>query len=588
MFPLNKISISPLRFFRPSVILPLVFIISFLILVYPGIGDIRYALILKAGIFTLLLISILITVISLRVGRGEVAVNGKAKRFEEGEKPVDLTILGEERRVDPETEYKNFIGEILGIIRSTLVGTTSGFYLLSKARKQMILQDFSSEMEDISLKKNLEMGNGILGEVFDRKEPLLMSGSADVELSTNYYEKQQEIRSFMGSPVGYDDRIIGILFVDSKIEGAFGEDDVSLLKSYADLISRSIFQYDTIYNLDSKFKLYSILYQTNTDIHQMWRKADLLDEITALTRRLFSFDRLTISLLDDQDDTKAVIEKVYGLEDAFKEGFEYNITEGFNGLVIRTGESVFISNIEKEGYFKPRFVKDEKTNYDLRSFLGVPVGGKERFLGVISIESKLPGAFTEKDRKVLEMIGLNLGSALIKLHVHKTMLQMATTDELTGISNYRSFKDRLTHEIYRAKRYDQNISLLILDIDKFKNVNDRYGHLAGDFVLREIAQTIKASIRQIDSVARYGGEEFAIILVKSAKEDSIKTAERIRKSIDSKIFERDSSRISVKVSIGVAEYPEDAKTEDDLIACADKAMYSAKAEGGNKVKGYGI
>ena len=156
---------------------------------------------------------------------------------------------------------------------------------------------------------------------------------------------------------------------------------------------------------------------------------------------------------------------------------------------------------------------------------------------------------------------------------------LSIIDELTGLYNYRHFQEVLAKEIGRAKRYSHILSLLLIDIDEFKEYQDARGHLSGDSALRDIAQFIRDSVRGVDIVARYGGEEFVVLLPETEKQQAAKVAERIREGIAETIL---STGDRLTVSIGVATYPEDAQNNVELISRADQALYRAKEMGRNR------
>ena len=163
--------------------------------------------------------------------------------------------------------------------------------------------------------------------------------------------------------------------------------------------------------------------------------------------------------------------------------------------------------------------------------------------------------------------------------------ELAVTDGLTGLKNYRHFKDVLSLEIKRAERHKSPLSLIMFDIDYFKNYNDTHGHLAGDRVLQDIAILVSKNIRKIDLAARYGGEEFAVILPSTNKENTRTVAEKIRKLIEDYQFPFQESQPNknLTISVGVSSYPSSGKTFEELVSCADKRLYLAKARGKNIV-----
>jgi diguanylate cyclase (GGDEF)-like protein len=173
-----------------------------------------------------------------------------------------------------------------------------------------------------------------------------------------------------------------------------------------------------------------------------------------------------------------------------------------------------------------------------------------------------------------------------KIRLYEKIQELAITDGLTALFVRRYFLERLKEEINRSKRHRLTLSLLMLDLDFFKNCNDEYGHLVGDAVLRETAQIIKSNVREIDLVGRLGGEEFCVGLLETAKENAILVAERIRKAVAEHRFQVYDETIRISLSIGLAVYPEDANSANLLIDTADEVLYQAKKYGRNQVRAY--
>ena len=160
----------------------------------------------------------------------------------------------------------------------------------------------------------------------------------------------------------------------------------------------------------------------------------------------------------------------------------------------------------------------------------------------------------------------------------------AMHDGMTGLLNHKFFEKRLDEEIERSERYKEKITLLFLDLDNFKRINDTYGHLFGDYVLKITASIIEENVRNIDIVSRYGGEEFIVILINANKKDSLKTAERIRKQIEEYEFIEEKISEHLTISIGMGEFPTDAKNKENLIRYSDHKMYTAKNDGRNCIR----
>ncbi|HEY8847693.1 MAG TPA: diguanylate cyclase [Thermoanaerobaculia bacterium] len=157
----------------------------------------------------------------------------------------------------------------------------------------------------------------------------------------------------------------------------------------------------------------------------------------------------------------------------------------------------------------------------------------------------------------------------------------ARTDDLTGLPNFRAFRERIEEEIGRAVRYPDHFGVLVLDLDRFKQYNDRFGHLAGNEALQRVARAIRVTVRAVDFPARYGGEEFAVIVPRIDAAALASMAERIRAAVEAMPAPRDGARLTI--SIGAAIYPLDGKTIDDLFHTADERLYQAKRDGRNRV-----
>ena len=174
---------------------------------------------------------------------------------------------------------------------------------------------------------------------------------------------------------------------------------------------------------------------------------------------------------------------------------------------------------------------------------------------------------------------------LIKSRDYEQQYKLATTDGLTDLYNHRYFQEQIRMQIEHSKRYETEFSLIIIDIDFFKNFNDRFGHQSGDAVLQQVGQTLKRNIRAVDIACRYGGEEMSIILPNTGNEEAYSTAQKIRERIASKKFKlANGNEATVTVSLGVATFPTDGSNAEEIIEAADKRLYKAKNSGRNQVK----
>jgi diguanylate cyclase (GGDEF)-like protein len=176
-----------------------------------------------------------------------------------------------------------------------------------------------------------------------------------------------------------------------------------------------------------------------------------------------------------------------------------------------------------------------------------------------------------------------LAVALANAESVRRLEQLATTDGLTGCLNKRAFLDELEKRLKVAERFGKKLSLIVTDIDHFKSVNDTYGHAVGDHVIRGLGEILRNLKRETDVVGRFGGEEFCILCEETDAHGAVQLAERVREQLRERVFESDIGKLHVTCSLGVAQFPEDAKHDKQLFEVADRALYTAKQTGRNKV-----
>ena len=271
------------------------------------------------------------------------------------------------------------------------------------------------------------------------------------------------------------------------------------------------------------------------------------------------------------------------LEDAINNGAvqcaKIGVGEGIAGTVFLERKPI-ITNL---GSADPRFIVKEVLS-NTKSLLCAPLIAKGEVIGVINITNKKHDKlFNQKD---LEFIVSLANHAAIAIDNAK-LYELATKDGMTKLYIYRHFCTLLENEIRRCSRYKRNMSLIMMDIDNFKRINDTYGHLTGDTILKTLAVTLQETVRKIDIPARYGGEEFVVILPETDKKDAVVIAERIRQNIAKIVVKvNETQTLSPTVSMGVAQYTTDAQEAKELINCADTALYHSKHNGKNVVSIY--
>jgi len=260
-------------------------------------------------------------------------------------------------------------------------------------------------------------------------------------------------------------------------------------------------------------------------------------------------------------------------------------------LKIEEGKSFYgwIKN-EKElwSLYDMRKLSEEEV---LRRLLsgGLQIGAKLSFthdrFGIVLLGEKSDGSkYRLIELQILAILVSMLGITFKNIKRYKTIEELSYTDSMTGLYNHRYFYKRLTEEVFRAKRFNRKLALVIFDIDDFKIYNDTYGHQAGDQVLKQLGELLSRTVRSMDIVSRYGGEEFCVIMPESDRDECFRFMERLRKAVMSHSFEDENAghEHNITVSLGGAIYPHDARRIDRIIYCADMALLKAKSLGRNK------
>jgi diguanylate cyclase (GGDEF)-like protein len=280
-------------------------------------------------------------------------------------------------------------------------------------------------------------------------------------------------------------------------------------------------------------------------------------------------------LLLTADRTALVREATHGLTER-EPAERIPVGQGVAGTVAATGRAMVLASPAGNG----------GPEAAATSQVSVPLLAQGRVLGVLSLYDREDGEpFTLADAEALTAFAVQAAVAIENVRLHAEAERLSVTDPLTGAWNYRYFSRRFEQEIERSRRFGRVLALLMLDIDHFKLVNDRFGHQRGDEVLVEFAGRVTGSVRDIDTFARYGGEEFVLILPETNLEGGLAVAEKLRRGTVKTPFcgEDDGNGVRLTVSIGVACFPEHATQPEELLRAADEALYEAKLQGRDRV-----
>lgn len=302
----------------------------------------------------------------------------------------------------------------------------------------------------------------------------------------------------------------------------------------------------------------------------------LFDFVVEKTCKILEAKKCSIMLLDHQNQ-ELCLKASKGLGEGFLKMSAVKLGEPIAGWVAKEGRPLLVKDIEKDGCFQ----RPSKPVYESKSFMVAPIKLDERLTGVINVADKCSAEnlkiFNEVDLKILLAIAREVAVAIENVKLYKELNYLTIVDPLTRIYNYRYLSRSLDYEIERANRFSMPLSLIMLDVDNFKDHNDTFGHLNGDQLLKNIGAILHEHLREIDVICRYAGDEFVVILPGTDIHGAKQAAEKMRVVIEKRLLEN-----QVTVSIGVAPYAR-GRTRHDLILVADRALYQAKQTGKNQV-----
>jgi len=268
---------------------------------------------------------------------------------------------------------------------------------------------------------------------------------------------------------------------------------------------------------------------------------------------------------------------------AAQRGFDPDVV---TGLRLRVGEQGIAGWVAQRGrsYYAPDVTLDSlyvAGSSSARSNVAFPLVVDDRTIGVLDVESPTVDAFPKETREFLETFAVLAALAILRAQRDENLSQLALTDGLTGLANHRAILQDLEREIVRARRSGHPVSVALVEIDQFKRINDKFGHLQGDLVLREVADVLRRHSRAGDLVGRFGGDEFVLVLPQATKNVAAQIVERVRGHVEE--IRVTGNERALSVSIGLAVHPADGDDPDGLLESADHAMYQAKRDGGNRV-----
>jgi len=421
------------------------------------------------------------------------------------------------------------------------------------------------------------VGEGLVGNVAKTRRPALFTNLSPESLRPHLYISETPVPSLAAVPVIEPGGFCGVLLADAAMPNAFGREQERLLEGFAGEVGKLLEEASAAAGRRRLGDKFETLAAISRDLSSTMKIDEILDRMLDHTCEIVPYDRYALFIADRPGRSLTLSSQ----RDFLPEGFEdcrISFDHGLAGLVATERKRRYFPDLAERGT-AIEIVPNSRGQERIRSFLGLPLLNAEGLVGVWVLVSEEPYSFDEEHIDILTVIAAQAATLISNAVLHQTVERMAVTDGLTGLYNHRWFQERLAYELHRGDRHEEPLSLLLLDIDHFKKVNDTYGHPFGDRVLRTLAAELARLARRVDFVARYGGEEFAFILVNTDRRGCRASAQRVLKAVRALRIPHEGGAFTFTLSIGTATCPDDAATREELVCCADKALYAAKERG---------
>jgi diguanylate cyclase (GGDEF)-like protein len=439
--------------------------------------------------------------------------------------------------------------------------------LLDKENNELYVRSQSGWDKNLQ-NLRLPLGKGLIGTAAKDKRPIYV---ADVSKDSRYIASGKNIHSELAIPLMVRDQVLGVLDCQSENLDHFDPETVDLLTIFSTQASMAL-QNAHLYALErrraSQLQAINAIAQQTTAVLDI---KELLSKACELIHKAFELHHVSVLLKDEED---LVLRAHHGsLTLSIPEGGRLPAGAGLWGQALDSGKTLIENDVQRSE--SPGFLEETGSR------MCIPLVAFGQALGVLVLDSERAGAFHPGDVQSLESVADICATAIQNAHYVDRVKQLAYLDGLTGIFNRRFFELRIGEEIERARRFDAGLAVIMIDIDQFKRLNDEFGHLLGDEVLRQVSSMFYQQLRKIDVVCRYGGEEFAILLSQTNQQHALGVAEKLRRLVETWQFP--GVPRPVTISAGAASYPDHGATRDELVRSADAGLYAAKQAGRNRV-----
>jgi diguanylate cyclase (GGDEF)-like protein/putative nucleotidyltransferase with HDIG domain len=421
-------------------------------------------------------------------------------------------------------------------------------------------------------KRSRVCGNHLTEYVLRSCQPLLISENV-LEIAKQLgAEPVQEMDCFCAAPLVLYDKAIGVIAVHSRTKHAFDEEHLGLIRVLASEATIALENARLFRGEQTKSRHLSLLNNISKNAIATLNPDEMLSRIAAELERGLTYDHIGIGLLDYA--TKEIVVQAEAGKRRNAQVRRIPLGEGLVGRVARSGQMAVVRC----------FASDPSASFpmleDSAAAVALPIVYGDQLHGVLYVECSAPCDFSVEELQLLETLADLISGALHGSLSFQKAQEQAITDGLTKVKTHRFFMEALSAEWKRATRAGRAFSIVLIDLDRFKFVNDFYGHLEGDLVLRRIGEILEENCRRSDIVARYGGDEFVVLMPETNSEQARQIAGKLRGWISADTLLREKN---VTGSFGIASFPVHGSTPQELIQVADASMYLSKHQGGNAV-----
>ncbi len=483
---------------------------------------------------------------------------------------------------------------LVGLLKRALRLRTCALLWLPQGAEQLQFVAVSTDSAAFS-ERPIGLDIGVIGTVVKGQQPLSLCPPKPGQLP--YYNERlllrdgEPVAAFLGVPLYEDGKLCGVLCADRKGPGAelpgasaaFTSDEEALLLSAVPLIVRGLQSERVFAAVERSQYEHERLYAASKLLNRALTPDEVHRTAFAAVSEICAFDFAALTHYDEPARRHTVVAAT-GDPDLIAASLERAFPDnaGLCAMVVKNRAA-----LPPGGELRDRQagvpVFDEQTRlYGCESLIVLPLLYNEAAAGTLVVASRTERLFTKDRLDILHVIANQIAVSLDNARMYQAVEAMATTDGLTGLSNRRSFQERLAEMLRRAERQARPLTLILGDIDHFKRINDTYGHLVGDVVLKRVAQVVQSCVRKVDIAARYGGEEFAIVLEATDAVGGRQLAERVRQEVQKLVLTADASSFGCTLSLGIATSPADGGDERLLLQRADQALYYAKRHGRNQ------